>query len=116
MRKLVIATGNGYPEADFKTQVDIIKNIGWDGVFTGWNESAGNGAMAEYIASKGLIYQSIHAPFNNTDKMWEDHELAELSVDRLVRCVKSCAEAGVPIMVLHTIIGMDKHTNSWSTL
>lgn len=110
MRKLIIATGNGYPEVDTKTQIDVIARVGWDGVFTGWNEENGNGALAEYIASKGLVYQSIHAPFNKIDTMWEDDELGEWSMDRMIRCIKDCADAQVPIMVLHTIIGMEKHT------
>lgn len=110
MRKLVIALGNGYPEVDFKTQIDIISRVGWDGVFTGWDEANGNAEMAEYIASKGLVYQSIHAPFDRMDKMWEETELGDVIQDRMIRCIKDCAAVNVPIMVLHTIIGMDKHT------
>lgn len=109
MRKLVIATGNGYPE-NTKAQIDIIARVGWDGVFTGWDEENGNLELADYIRSKGLIYQSIHAPFNKIDKMWEDDELGDWSQERMIRCIKDCADAQVPIMVLHTIIGMEKHT------
>lgn len=110
MRKLVIATGNGFSDVNYLDEIQIIKDVGWDGVFTGWDENNGNGKLAELINSKGLLYQSIHAPFNKIDKIWEEGELGDWAMDRMIRCIKDCADVNVPIMVLHTIIGMDKCT------
>lgn len=109
MRKLILGhgSGSGLPAAE---EFAILKKIGWDGVFTGWDENNGNLKLAETIRELGLIYQSVHAPFDKMDKVWEDDERGDAVIDRLIRCARATAEAGVDIMVIHTIIGMDKHT------
>ena len=35
---------------------------------------------------------------------------ANIAVDELIKCVHSCADNDVPIMVAHVIIGFDKHS------
>ena len=109
MRKLILGhgSGSGLPAAE---EFALLKKIGWDGVFTGWNENNGNQELAESIRNLGLIYQSIHAPFDKMDKVWEDDEAGEAVIDRLIRCAKDTAAVNVDIMVVHTIIGMDKCT------
>ena len=109
MRKLILGhgSGSGLPA---KEEFALLKKIGWDGVFTGWDEANGNQALAESIRELGLIYQSVHAPFDKMDKVWEDDPRGDEVIDRLIRCAKATAEVGVDIMVVHTIIGMDKCT------
>ena len=109
MRKLILGhgSGSGLPASE---EFALLKKIGWDGVFTGWDEKNGNEALAQSIRDLGLIYQSVHAPFDRMDKVWEDDEVGEAVIDRLIRCAKDTAAVNVDIMVVHTIIGMDKCT------
>ena len=109
MRKLILGhgSGSGLPAAE---EFALLKKIGWDGVFTGWDEANGNESLARCIRDLGLVYQSIHAPFDHMDKVWDEGERGDAVIDRLIRCARATAAVDVNIMVVHTIIGMDKCT------
>ena len=53
--------------------VALLKRIGWDGFFTGWNREK----LGEFRAAAdkhGMIWQSIHAPFTQVRYMWNEGE------------------------------------------
>ena len=88
----------------------IIADVGFDGVFTSWSEDAPTEAWAERIARLGLIYQSIHAPFGKVETLWDEGEAGDVYTDLLIRCLLDCHKVGVPVMVVHPIKGMDRHS------
>ena len=88
--------------------VALLKRIGWDGFFTGWEKnllSAYQAAAEKY----GMIWQSIHAPFHQVRYMWNEGELGEQVTAELIECVKDCAAHSVPVMVIHPFIGFEDH-------
>lgn len=90
--------------------VSYIRQAGFDACFTLWNETSPVEEWAEIIAREGLIYQSIHAPYHKVSRMWEDEgEDGEAYLAMLISCLRDCKKVGVPIMVTHPIIGMDRH-------
>ena len=109
MRKLILGhgSGSGLPAPE---EFALLKKIGWDGVFTGWDENNGNEGLAKAIRDLGLVYQSVHAPFDRMDKVWDDDERGDAVIDRLIRCAKDTAAVNVDLMIVHNIIGMDKCT------
>lgn len=109
MNKLVVATGMGF---DISTldQIAILHDVGWDGVFTDCSADHVDEDYAKALYEHGMIYQSTHAPFGKTDKLWEPGEEGDRYTDELIACVKNTAAVGVPLMITHTIIGMDKCT------
>lgn len=102
-----ISVGLGFSESAVD-QIAAIARVGYDACFTGWNPER-TGQWAEAIAKNGLIYQSIHAPFNKAHKMWEAGEEGEEYTDLLIRCIEDCKRYDIGIMVAHVIIGMDRH-------
>ena len=49
-------------------QIRLFKEVGFDGFFIGWS-----GDLTRYRAladELGMIFQSVHAPFHKSDKMW----------------------------------------------
>lgn len=110
MRHLILGTGLGF-ENEISTEEQIVRihNAGWDGIFTGWDESKGIMEYARIAKENGLIYQSVHAPFEKADKLWEADPAGDAEMERQIRCVHDCAEAGVPLIVMHAIIGFDKN-------
>ena len=58
----------------------------------------------------GLIYQSIHAPFSGCDQMWQEGDAGHAYAQRLIECVKDCADHAIPVMVIHPFIGFHDHT------
>jgi sugar phosphate isomerase/epimerase len=88
--------------------VAMLKRIGWDGFFTGWERNllpAYQAAAEKY----GMIWQSIHAPFHQVRYMWNEGELGEQVTAELIECVKDCAAHNVPVMVIHPFIGFEDH-------
>lgn len=93
---------------DTKTQIKMFKDAGFDGFCTDWKHGDPIEEYKAYADELGMIYQSIHAPFNKSDDMWHgDDELAETAVQELIECVNVCADNGIPIMVSHVYIGFD---------
>ncbi len=111
MRKLVIALGNGFGIKEDE-ELERIAAAGWDGVFTGWNEGKGNFSLANKIKELGLMYQSVHAPFDGAAKMWEDDERGDYEVQRQLLCLRHCAHIGVNLVIMHAYIGFKNHSPS----
>ena len=98
----------GIPTLD---QITLFHEVGFEAFFTNWSADEDTKAIKAHADSLGMIYQSIHAPFLNAARMWQDDEaVAAEAVNELVACVNDCAENGVPIMVCHAFIGFKDHT------
>lgn len=102
--KLCLGTQSQF-EISVKEQIALFKQAGFDAFFTNWDkETKSYRKLADEI---GMIYQSVHAPFTNSAKMWKNDDEAETAVNELLDCVRDCAESDVPIMVAHTYIGFE---------
>lgn len=108
MHELCINTGLGF-NSDLQTTIKNIKEAGFDGFFTSWRKGKTK-KIAELADNYGLLYQSVHAPFNEIDSMWEPGDKGEYVKNLLIDCINECKASGVSLIVLHAIIGMDKHT------
>jgi len=108
-RKIAInaGVGCGIPISEV---IPLVKAAGFDGIFTSWDEDRPNEEWANIIAREGLIYQSIHSPFDHVEYLWEEEEAGEAYTDKLIRCIEHCERFDVPVMVVHPIKGMDRHT------
>lgn len=106
MRKLIIAANAN------EDTLQNVKKTGWDGVFVGWDNSFQAEEVAMRIRRMGLMLQSIHAPFNGIWKIWEDEsgELAEAELKDQITCLRDTAKADCDLVVMHAIIGMERHT------
>lgn len=107
--KLCINTKTGFDKSTSE-MIPMIKAAGFDGFFTGWNRGDPVADWAALAKSEGLYYQSIHAPFNHIDLIWEDDDRGAEYLTMLEECVDDCARFGIPLAVVHAIIGFDKHT------
>lgn len=96
----------------YEEQIDIIKNAGFEGVFSDWMKNEDMNAIISYAKNAGLEYIYLHAPFYGMDDLWHDDEgeLAEKMMNDLYSCADCCGENNIEIMVCHAIIGMDNHS------
>ena len=90
--------------------LNAIAGAGFDGVFTCWQPDVPVSEWAEEIAKRGLIYQSIHAPFGHVETLWDEGDEGEAFTDLMIRCLWDCQRIDVPVAVIHPIKGMDRHT------
>ena len=100
--KLCLGT---YFDTPVEEQIALFKQAGFDGFFTPWDENVEK--YRKCADEIGMLYHAVHAPIGNSAKMWEDSEESKSAVQELLQCVKDCARANVPILILHTYIGFE---------
>ena len=88
----------------------IVASVGFDGGFLAWYDGVDLAAHAKSVRDAGLILQSVHAPFRGMQTVWEKGEAGDAMINTLIECLSDCAQVDAPVMVLHPIIGMDRHT------
>ena len=112
---LCLGTGLDFNEVPAVEQIEVMKSVGFDQFFyseTKNQRAADDEAVAEKAAKIGIGFHSIHAPFYAMDDMWHDEsgELAKIMEQELKNSIDNCHNLDVPIVVMHSIIGMDNHT------
>lgn len=85
-------------------QLELIKQVGFDGYFPCWTEEYDLKALRAAGDSLGLRMQSVHAPFGKVDSLWYPNEHTQWVKDRTVACIRAAAECGAPIVVIHPFI------------
>lgn len=104
MRKMIIEAG---ASAEI---LDIVANIGWDGVFVGWGNSFDAEGTISRIRERGLLLQSVHAPFGGVWRLWEGtDEEADAELNEQIACLRDSARMGCDLVVMHAIIGMERN-------
>lgn len=109
MYELILGLGMGFKDSPTE-QMEIAKRVGWDGIFTGWSWNEDLEVYAKKAEEQGLIYQSVHAPFGNVDKIWESETEGDKYVDEQIACLERSHAVGVDLVVAHAIIGMERCT------
>lgn len=104
MRKLGINC-DSYFGMSAEDSIPYIKNAGFDCVFTGYKDDKRTGELAQAIASAGLEYDTIHAPFKNINDIWLPGDNGGVMLSTLTSCLDSCAHYGVPVMIVHLSSG-----------
>jgi len=92
----------GIPVED---QIRLFHQVGFDGFFTVWD---GKTSIYREIANElGMIYQSVHAPFDKMKDIWHDPVKSADAVNELLACVDECGANAVPILIVHAYIGFE---------
>lgn len=97
-------------ELSYEDRVALFKKIGFDAFFAEWKKDFDFEGLKAIADREGMIIQSIHAPFHKMASMWEKDEKTEEALSELLDCVDACGKLGTDIMIVHAIIGFDKHT------
>ena len=98
---------------DLFDEIEIIKNVGFEGFHSGWVPVERQEAISNKAAQLGLFQQSIHSPFsgnNSVKALWDGGEKGDFVTNELIRCVEDCAKFDIPVMVIHPFIGFKDHT------
>ena len=106
--KLCLGTSEQFA-ITIEEQIKLFKESGFEGFFTMWDKHLKK--YRKLADELELIFQSVHAPFENAAKMWGNDGEAKHAVEELVCCVKDCAEVNVPILVVHPYIGFEEKAN-----
>lgn len=100
--KLGLGTKESYG-IPVEEQIRLFKKTGFEAFFTAYTSDL---KSCRRVADEtGMIFQSVHAPFRMAKDFWTDGEGASDGLNKLLECVDNCAEANVPIIVMHPYIG-----------
>lgn len=92
----------------FEEQIALLQKTGFEAFFTPWKKDYPIEKWAAFAKEKGMIYQSVHAPFGGVADLWrDDKEKADAAEKELIECIRSCASNDVRLMVSHCYIGFD---------
>ena len=107
---LCINVGMGSTVPEVK-QLEIIKNVGFDGVFFDWERNVDRSKEISKALSIGLELQSFHAPFYGMDDIFHaDDNLSDKMINDIIGTIDCASEHGTDLVICHAVIGMDNHS------
>ena len=94
----------GLSNEDYIKQV---KELGFDAIFTGTSKDpAYHEKIGELLGKYGLIYETLHAPYNHINDMWLDCEGGDVMLAELKQSIDHCVIGGAKISVVHLSSGL----------
>ena len=108
--KLCLGLSEDQYDIPNEEQIRLFREVGFEGFFAPWTPGTDLMALRRAADETGMIFQSVHAPFEWMADMWNPTENTEAAVLQLIDCVRAAAEAGVPIVVVHPFIGFEDHS------
>lgn len=85
--------------------IDCITEAGFESVFTVGNDKEFIQYVSERCGQKGLLYESLHAPWKNINELWRDTPATEELMKDLFTSVDLAAAYSIPIVVAHISSG-----------
>lgn len=107
MRKINISTVLG-TSVSVEEQLPLIKAAGFDGFFTLYtgSEEEPIDRWAAQAKELGLEFETIHAPFQYANRLWEAGEVGKDYLDFLKhRIIDACSRIQVSKCVMHVTVG-----------
>ena len=87
------------------SQFALLSDIGFQSIFTSFDGLAETEHYAVAAMDAHLMYESIHAPFDGINAMWQEGDAGEHMLARLCDCVDACKKNAVPYVVVHLSSG-----------
>ena len=96
----------GYPLSP-QERMRAIKQAGFDGVILLWADyfDADYQEFPKYAEKEGLYVENAHAPYLQSNSIWENTIEGQEYTDQIIRCVQDCSAFQIPTLVLHPING-----------
>lgn len=108
-RRYGINVGMGFRESCAE-QADVMARVGFSACFVQWEPKGERlPAQAAHIRAAGLELASVHAPFTQMHTLWEEGGEGDRQTEELACCLRQCGQCGVPVVVMHAIIGFERH-------
>lgn len=83
----------------------LLSQTGFQAVFTMHDGAEATARYAAAAADAGLTYESIHAPWDGINAMWQEGDEGETMLRRLTDTLDSCQRNNIPIAVVHLSSG-----------
>lgn len=104
MRPIHISTviGSTLPTED---QFQLIREAGFQGIFTTYTGTEPIDAWAEAAQKNNLHFETIHAPFEYANRLWEGGRTGKEYLNHLKFILDACHRINVDKCVMHVTVG-----------
>ena len=110
MGKITLALGlSGQYGLTAEKEIELYRKAGFDGIFFSCGLGEDVSETVRAAEKHDMKIGSIHTPFLNIDAMWYPSDKTQTALDELLYSVRTCAEYGIPVAVVHPFIGFDRH-------
>ncbi len=92
---------------DIFNNLSLIKKVGFDSTFLSWDDGVDIDECVDFANKLGLKIESLHAPKDTANDIWEVGDDGDKYTEKLRRCIKAAAKFNIPIVVLHTTTGIN---------
>lgn len=111
MRKLCLDCFEGIPLEEL---LPLAKEAGFDGIYSSWifaDDPEAMMALKRRTDSLGLFYENAHSTIPGTKQAWSPGPEGDAYTETILRNLRNCAQAGVPMTVVHveTVADSDFH-------
>lgn len=98
-------------EGSLEENLDLIKKVGYEGLFFGWTPNVWSNRRNVLAArERDLTVTSFHSPYVHMKYIWRnDDPRAELTTEEQLVCLRHCAALEVPVMIIHAFCGFLDH-------
>lgn len=102
MVQLGIFAWFSYP-LPIEERLQMIRQAGFGAVSLWWGgtDEAEKHRQPELARRLGLEIDNVHAPYGNTNALWEDGLEGEAYLQTLCSCLSDCSRHGIPTAVVH---------------
>jgi len=100
----------GYRELAHEESLRLIKRAGFEGVLLWWEDAFDcpqYRQLPAFARRIGLFVENIHAPFEDTNHIWEDTADGQAAFECYLQIVEDCAQFEIPAMVMHATYGRE---------
>ncbi len=104
-QKIGISINNNYPIPN-RELITMLSQIGFDAISPKWDTEINMNEIAAISKEAGVTIQSIHAPYNKSDLLWDKDNCTDAK-DEILMSIDDCAKFNVEALVMHVWIGFD---------
>ena len=85
----------------------LIREVGFGATFVeAFSDDGKYAECAKAFSDNGILWETVHAPFNGINDIWLDKDGGEIMLRRLIDTVDNCARYSVPTAVVHLSSGV----------
>ena len=95
----------GAEDVSIEKQIELMKENGFYHTFIMADNPELNGSLVDKVKRAGIVFDTLHAPFNGINDMWKEGIDGDAMLALLTDAVEKCAAFEIPVAIIHLSSG-----------
>lgn len=95
----------GKEDENIENQIGNMIENGFGHTFVMADHPMLSGSLVDKVKRAGIVFDTLHAPFNGINHMWKDGIDGDETLKRLSDAVSKCADYDIPVAIVHLSSG-----------